>query len=40
MSLKFVRKGSVNNKASNGSDDGLVPNRRQAIISTNYDIGE
>ena len=36
ISLKLVFKGPVNNKASSvGSDNGLAPSRRQAIIRAN-----
>ena len=36
ISLNFVNKGPVNNiPASIGSDNGLAPTRRQAIIWTN-----
>ena len=35
MSLKCVPRGSNEHYASIGSDNGLVPNRRQAIIWTN-----
>ena len=34
ISLKFVPKGPINN-SSIGSDNGLAPSRRQAIIWTN-----
>ena len=34
ISLKFVPKGSIDN-ISTGSDNGLAPTRRQAIIWTN-----
>ena len=37
ISLKIVPKGPIDNKSSNGLDNGLVPNRRQAIIWTNVD---
>ena len=32
MSLKFIGKGSIDNMASIGSDNGSAPNRRRAII--------
>ena len=32
ISLKFVAKGSIAIKTSIGLDNGLVPNRQQAII--------
>ena len=35
ISLKFVSKRTTDNKASIGSDNGLVPNRQQDIIWTN-----
>ena len=35
ISLKFVAKGPINNIPPLGSDNGLVPFRRQAIIWTN-----
>ena len=35
ISLKFVPKGPINNILSIGSDNGLAPARRQAIIWTN-----
>ena len=35
ISLKCVPKGPINNKPSIGLDNGLAPNRRQAIIWTN-----
>ena len=35
FSLKFVPKGAINNFFSIGSDNGLAPSRRQAIIWTN-----
>ena len=34
ISLKFVPKGSTNNKINIGSDDGLGPKRCQAIFWT------
>ena len=34
---KFVTKGPIDNKTSIGSDNSLVPNRRQAIIWNNAD---
>ena len=34
-SLKFVPKGLINNIPAFGSDNGLAPTRRQAIIWTN-----
>ena len=37
ISLKFVLKGSVDNYPIIGLDNGLVPNRQQAIIWTNAD---
>ena len=37
ISLKFVPKGPVGNNLSNGLDNGLAPNMRQAIIWTNAD---
>ena len=38
ISLKFVPKGPIdNNPTTGGSDNGLAPNRRQAIIWTNAD---
>ena len=40
ISLKFVPKGPIDNMpATTGLDNGLVPNRRQAIIWTNDDLG-
>ena len=36
-SLKFVPKGPINNIPAFGSDNGLAPTRRQAIIWTNDD---
>ena len=38
ISMKFVPKGPIDNKPSTGSDNGLVPNRRQAVIWTNADL--
>ena len=35
FSLKYIRKGQIDNKISNGSANGLAPVRRQAIIWTN-----
>ena len=35
ISLKFVSKGPINHNPAFGSDNGLVPNRWQAIIWTN-----
>ena len=35
ISLTFVPKGSINNIPAIGSDNGLAPTRRQAIIWTN-----
>ena len=35
ISVKFVPEGSINNIPAFGSDNGLVPVRRQAIIWTN-----
>ena len=35
ISLKFVPKGLINNVFGIGSDSGLAPARRQAIIWTN-----
>ena len=35
ISLNFVSKGPINNISSIGSDNGLAPTRRQAIIWTN-----
>ena len=35
ISLKFVPKGQINKNSSIGSDNGLAPSRRQAIIWTN-----
>ena len=35
ISLKFVPKGPINNIFSTGSDNGLAPTRRKAIIWTN-----
>ena len=37
ISLKFVHNGPIDNIQMNGSDDGLAPTRRQAIIWTNAD---
>ena len=37
ISLKFVPMGPINNISSIGSDNGLPPSRRQAIIWTNDD---
>ena len=37
ISLKFVTKGPNENYSRIGSDDGLVPSRRQAIIWANED---
>ena len=37
ISLKFVPKDLINNNLAFGLDNGLVPNRRQAIIWTNAD---
>ena len=37
ISLKFVLKGPINKNSSTGSDNGLAPTRRQAIIWTNVD---
>ena len=36
ISLKFVPKGLIKQYSSIGSDNGLSPGRRQAIIWTNY----
>ena len=35
ISLKFVPKDPINNNRSIGSDNGLAPSRRQAIIWSN-----
>ena len=35
ISLKFVPRGPINNVPAFGSDNGLAPARRQAIIWTN-----
>ena len=35
ISLKFVPKGPINNYYGIGSDNGLAPFRRQAVIWTN-----
>ena len=35
ISLMFVFKGPINNIPAFGSDNGLAPSRRQAIIWTN-----
>ena len=37
ISLEFVPKGLIEFKPSIGLDNGLAPNRRQAIIWTNAD---
>ena len=37
ISLKFVSKGPIDNKPNIELDNGLAPNRRQAIIWTNAD---
>ena len=37
ISLKCVLKGSIENNPAFGLDNGLVPNRRQAIIWSNAD---
>ena len=37
IALKFVRRGSNQQYSSIGSDNGLAPARRQAIIWTNDD---
>ena len=37
ISLKFVSRGPIDNKPNIGSNNGLVPKRRQAIIWTNAD---
>ena len=37
ISLNFVPKVPIDNKPSIGLDNGLVPNRRQAIIWSNAD---
>ena len=37
ISLKFVPQGPFNNIPASGSDNGLAPSRRQAIIWTNDD---
>ena len=37
ISLKFVPRGPIDNKASIGSGNGLAPNRRQVITWTNAD---
>ena len=36
ISLKFVPNGPIDDIAEFGSDNGLAPSRRQAIIWTNY----
>ena len=38
ISLKFVPKGPLDNKPSIGLDNGLAPNKRQAIIWTNAEL--
>ena len=38
ISLRFTPKGPIDNKPSIGLDNGLAPNRRQAIIWTNADL--
>ena len=37
ISLKFVPKGPIDNNTARGLENGLAPNRRQAIIWTNAD---
>ena len=37
ISLRFAPKDPIGNKPSIGLDNGLAPNRRQAIIWTNAD---
>ena len=37
ISLKFVPKGPIDNNPTIGLDNGLAPNRRQAITWTNGD---
>ena len=37
ISLKFVSKCPIDNNPALVSDNGLAPNRRQAIIGTNVD---